>query len=73
MGYETFFTLQILDVTENEEVDILHDLAETIPESAEFGSYWIKYYDYHEDFMKFSTKYPNAIFELLGEGLERFY
>ncbi len=84
MGYYTRFSLNVSELNKRvlpkskrfDEFEIIKDLRDT-NENAEYcleedgsaaeGSKW---YEWQEELVEFSKKYPNALFEMSGEGEE---
>lgn len=76
MGYKTYHSLSIMNVTPEVQRNIISELREACSEAEcaiDDDGYTlddVKWYEHEEDLKKFSKKYPHAVFDLSGEGEE---
>lgn len=77
MGYYTFFKLELLNATEKQEAEIATSLATAVRGvNIEYKYVYevfddsYKWYEYEEDMLELSKKYPDIGFRLWGEGEE---
>jgi len=68
MGYYTNYQLEIIEGN-NPEIDYHTEISELADINNLFEDIH-KWYDYHDDMIKYSKKHPNTLFKLIGEGEE---
>jgi hypothetical protein len=71
MGYRTYFNLDIEPEPPDELLDtVIYDGFLTIEQLVNGETEDMKWYDYHEEMIELSLKYPEYVFTLDGQGEE---
>lgn len=73
MGYYTWYTLEVLKDPDNQENQFWEELDNITGLAKEFKQYdgsESKWYDWEEDMIKISRKFPKMLFSLGGNGEE---